>query len=325
LQIIYYVSPGYEKIWGRTVKSLYAHPHQWVEAVLPEDQERTLAIFGTLRAKESTINLEYRVVRPDGTVRWVLDRGFQVRDADGKVIRIAGTASDITERKRLEGEVLAQRERLEREVLRRIEQEQERIGRDLHDGLCQSLVGAKYRIGVLEKLLSDKIVESAAAEAKEIEQMLNRSIQQARDLAKGLNPVTLKARGLAFALEELAKEVEASGSVRCRCQFGSANSITDDNVTNQLYRISQEAVNNAVRHGKAQSISINLREEAGTLVFTVEDDGVGFPTNDKKPEGAGLYNMRTRAAAIGGTLAIQARQSGGTVIRVSLPAKARQG
>ena len=101
----------------------------------------------------------------------MLDRGFQMRDAEGKVIRLIGIASDITERKRLEGEVLAQRERLEREVLRRIEEEQERIGPDLHDGLCQSLVGAKYRIGVLEKLLTEKIVESAAAEAKEIEQM----------------------------------------------------------------------------------------------------------------------------------------------------------
>ena len=321
LKKIHYVSPGYERIWGRTAESLYANPLQWIEAILPEEQSRVNDILASLLAGESANGTEYRIVRPDGSVRWVLDRGFLVRDASGKVVRITGVSNDITERKRLEGEILAERERLEREVLRRIEMEQERIGRDLHDNLCQILVGAKYRTGILEKLLSDKKVPSAAAEAKEVEQMLNRSIQQARDLAKGLNPVTLKAQGLVISLQELAKEIEASGIARCLCRVGSALSIPDRDVVKHLYRITQEAVQNAVKHGKARSISIQLREEAGTIVLTVEDDGVGFSVNPQETVGAGLHNMRQRALTIGGTMEIRSGQNGGTLIRVSLPAK----
>ena len=302
-------------------RSIPPSPEAWESGIHPDDRERVLArVRAAVEHGEPAWVDEFRFRRRDGTYGNVYHRTYGLRDASGKIVRMLGSMMDITERKQLEERIRAERERLESEVLRRIELEQERIGRDLHDGLCQSLVGAKYRIGVLEKLLSEKIVESADTEAKEIEQMLNRSIQQARDLAKGLNPVTLKARGLASSLEELAREVEATGSARCRCQLGSASSITDANVTNQLYRITQEAVHNAVKHGKAQGISITLRAEAGTLVFTVEDDGVGFPTHDKKLEGAGLYNMRTRAAMIGGTLAIRRGPHGGSVITVSWPA-----
>ncbi len=255
----------------------------------------------------------------------MLDRGFQVRDAGGKVVRLTGVSTDITERKQLEAELLAGRERLEREVLRRIEVEQERIGRDLHDNLCQILVGAKYRTGVLEKLLTNGNVPAAAAEAREVEQMLNKSIQQARDLAKGLNPVTLIAQGLVISLKALAKEIESSGMARCQCQLSSTLMMPGGDVVKHLYRITQEAVQNAVKHGKARSISINLHEQAGAIVLTVEDDGMGFSANPQETVGAGLHNIQTRTAAIGGTLAIRPRHGGGTLVVVSLPAKAGQG
>ena len=324
LKKIYYVSPGYERIWGRTAESLYANPNQWFEAVLPEDQRRINDIHAPLFAEESANGTEYRIARPDGAIRWVLNRGFQVRDASGKVVRLTGVSTDITERKRLEGEILAERERLGLEVLRRIEMEQERIGRDLHDGLCQILVGAKYRIGVLEKMLTDKNQPSAAAEAKVVERMINNTIQEARDLAKGLNPVNLGAKELVYALEELAKEVETTGSIRCTCRFHPATPILDPNVANHLYRITQEAVQNAIKHGKARKISINLRELAGNLVLTVKDDGVGFSANPEESTGAGLHNIRTRTAMIGGTLTTRPGSRGGSVVSVSLPATARQ-
>jgi PAS domain S-box-containing protein len=96
---MHYVSPGYETIWGRSAASLYANPHQWVEAILPEERERVFAIFGTLNSNAPEVSVEYRIARPDGSVRWIHDRGFQVRDAAGNLIRLTGIASDITERK----------------------------------------------------------------------------------------------------------------------------------------------------------------------------------------------------------------------------------
>lgn len=97
---MHYVSPGYELIWGRSTESLYADPHQWIEAILPEERESAFAFFATLMGTASEVTVEYRIARPDGTVRWIHDRGFQVRDAAGKLVRITGIATDITERKK---------------------------------------------------------------------------------------------------------------------------------------------------------------------------------------------------------------------------------
>ena len=99
LQTMHYVSPGYELTWGRTAQSLYSHPHQWIDAVLPEERDTVRAAFASLRENEPKVSVEYRIARPDGTVRWIHDRGFQVHDAAGNLIRLTGIATDITERK----------------------------------------------------------------------------------------------------------------------------------------------------------------------------------------------------------------------------------
>ena len=99
LKQMYYVSPGYERIWARSAEDLYANPHQWAECILPDEREHVLGVFGTLMENEPSVSVEYRISRPDGTVRWVLDRGFQVRDVAGRLVRLTGIVADITERK----------------------------------------------------------------------------------------------------------------------------------------------------------------------------------------------------------------------------------
>ncbi len=98
-QNVLYVSPAYEGIWGRPAESQYANPHQWSEAIFPDDRERVFSVFSGLRSDQPSISVEYRIARPDGTVRWIHDRGFQVRDATGCVIRLAGIATDITKQR----------------------------------------------------------------------------------------------------------------------------------------------------------------------------------------------------------------------------------
>ena len=112
LQQIHYVSPAYEQIWGRSTESLNTHPHDWTEAILPEEREHVFSVFAKLMDSEPEVSVEFRIVRPDGSVRWVHDRGYQVRDEAGKLVRLTGIATDITERKRLETQ-LFQSQKLE--------------------------------------------------------------------------------------------------------------------------------------------------------------------------------------------------------------------
>jgi len=112
LNTMHYVSPGYDAIWGRSTASLYANPHQWIETIIPEDRENASAVFAGLMASAPEVNVEYRIARPDGSVRWIHDRGFQVLDASGKLVRLTGVAGDITERKGLEAK-LSQAQKLE--------------------------------------------------------------------------------------------------------------------------------------------------------------------------------------------------------------------
>lgn len=115
MQNMHYISPAYERIWGRSMEDLHANPKRWVEAILPEERERVFAAFSSLGTDKPSTSVEYRIARPDGTIRWIHDRGFVIRDAQGNVIRHTGIASDITERKQIE-ETL-QRQQTELRVL----------------------------------------------------------------------------------------------------------------------------------------------------------------------------------------------------------------
>ena len=94
---VHYISPAFERIWGRSVESLYAHPHEWTDFIVPEDRERVLDVFTTLTGEARSVDIEYRIVRPDGEIRWVRVRGFQVRNTSDQLVRLTGIVSDMTE------------------------------------------------------------------------------------------------------------------------------------------------------------------------------------------------------------------------------------
>ena len=212
----------------------------------------------------------------------------------------------------------AERERLEDEILKSTEREQERIGRDLHDGLCQLLVGAKFRSVYLQKISGAK-TPAVEREAKALEAMLNHAIEQARNLARGLNPVHVTPAGLVAALQKLAADVESAHRVHCFARFPKPVKIPDHHAAYHLYRIAQEAVQNALKHARARNISITLTRPDHRIKLVVKDDGVGLPRTPGKA-GMGLDNMQTRARIIGGRLDIRRRKLGGTTVSCELPA-----
>lgn len=295
-----YVSPGYERIWGRTCQSLYAAPMTWLDALHAEDRPRFKAAAKAQATGE--YDVEYRIVRPDGEERWIHDRAFPIRDDDGKIRRVAGVAEDITARRRLEAELL--------EIA---DYEQQRIGQDLHDDLCQQLAGLGFR---LEALLPE--LDSASAPHRGIEEicaLLRQATTHARSLAHGLSPVPVEPDGLMNALHSLAAHSTILHRTTCEYACPAPVIVADHAVAGHLYRIAQEAVANACRHGRATRIRITLAATAPDAArLTIADNGTGCPLPVKQNGGMGLRIMRYRASMIGSTLLLTTPPDGGLCV-----------
>jgi PAS domain S-box-containing protein len=224
-----------------------------------------------------------------------------LRGAKGAPQFFIAAGTDITVRKRLETAVM--------EVSGR---EQRRIGQDLHDGLGQLLTGIAFMSKVQEERLAEKCAPEAA-EASKIVRLVNEAIHKARELSRGLMPGLAKPNGLMSSLEQMAHEVEEVFGVSCRFYSNEPLLIRDPTVASHLYHIAQEAVSNAIKHGKAGQIEIDLRNRLASGVLTVRDTGCGIAPGPAEQAGMGLDIMKHRAKMIGGTLAIASNERGTTV------------
>jgi signal transduction histidine kinase len=211
-----------------------------------------------------------------------------------------------------------ERARLERELLEVSEREQRRIGHDLHDGVCQHWAATAIAGQVLgEKLAAKSLPE--ALDAKEVVKLLQDGITLTRNVAHGIAPPEMEAEGLVTALEQFAANVSKMFRVDCQFECESAPSIEDAVAATHLYRIAQEAVNNAVRHGKPRQIIISLGNRKEAVELTVEDDGVGLPDDWQAHRGLGTRIMGHRATMIGGAFSIEPNPTGGTFVKCSVP------
>lgn len=305
---IIYVSKGYEQVWGRSGERLYTNPMDWADAIHPEDRARVEAAAAQT-AMGGAFNEEYRIVRPDGTVRWIRDRAFPVQNQQGQTYRLAGIAEDVTERRRMESEILEISER-----------EQTRIGQDLHDGLCQHLMRTSIAGNLLWRDLAEKNLPDAAT-AERISGLLHDALTQARTVARGLYPVKLDDEGLASAIAEMAASVGRDSPVRFILDNEDSVRVADHQVAIHLYRIAQEATSNALRHATPGKIVIALRDDGVAIHMHISDDGVGIPEPARPGKGMGLSIMAYRAHMIGGTLTVERRHNGGTVVSCSVPHK----
>jgi len=227
---------------------------------------------------------------------------YPFTEADGTVLGLE-LGVDITERRRLEAE-----------VLKVSETERRRIGEDLHDSLGQVLSGAACLSGALRRRLQ-AAEDREAEQAAKIESLLNQSIDLTRALARGLDPVGLEPEGLMHAMADLAANVADLFGVTCEFRCDEPVLVEDTAVARHLYRIAQEATSNAARHGKAGRITISLEADGNPVALRIEDDGVGLPAEPQPGgTGLGLRVMQYRAHAIGADFEIGPRPGGGTAV-----------
>jgi two-component system sensor kinase FixL len=218
---------------------------------------------------------------------------------------------------------ISERKRLETTILEISETERRRIGQDLHDGLGQHLTGVAFMGKVLEERLAESN-SAEAAEAAKIVQLVNESIRMTRELARGLLPVVSDARGLMSALERWAGEICELFHVSCRFECDEPVFVHDAVQAEHLYRVAQEAVTNAIKHGHATRITIGLAMVKGGGVLTIRDNGRGFEVVPKSQPGLGMRIMTYRAKMIGGSVNVQSSRDGGTMVRCQFPIESRQ-
>jgi signal transduction histidine kinase len=255
----------------------------------------------------SVRDFEVKLRRKDGALIDCLLTSSERRGRDGQAVGYQGIIHDITERKRLEEEILAVSTR-----------EQRRIGQDLHDGLGQQLTGMAFLLTALERKLEARQL-AEARDAKAVGLLAHGAIAQTRYLSRGLYPAALETAGLAGALEDLGANAEMLFDASCTVLRGEAAPIADRVIGGHVYHIAQEAVTNAVRHGKATHVTIELGRADAHTILTVSDDGTGIPEPLEEGKGMGLHIMRYRARMIGGSLQVGRGTERGTVVRCTFP------
>ena len=236
--------------------------------------------------------------------------GFPFSDGADSPHLVLELGTDISERRLLEGE-----------VLKASELERQSIGRDLHDSLGQMLGGVACLSQALQQKLQQQRLPEALSAAKIVE-VISDAVRLTRSLARGMSPVGIQSDTLEHSLKNLARNVESLFTIHCsvECKI-SCEPAADSMVGTHLYRIAQESINNAVRHGKARNVSIRLSGAEDSLSLAIEDDGVGVPT--KRASGMGLRIMNYRANTIGAELSIRRRSQGGTIVVCQMHPKER--
>lgn len=335
---IIYWNKGAERLYGWTKEeALGKDVHAFLKTIFPKSLKEALKACRRTGYWEG----ELRHFKRDGSTVTVASRWTLQRDEKGKPIAFLEINNDITELKKTEAELLGahdqlekrveertaelkktnrelqrlinERKRLEKEILEISGKEQRRIGQDLHDGLSQLLTG----IALMGKVLEQKLVNKALPEAsqvKKIVELVNQAVTQTRGLARGLYPVELESNGLMSSLQELASNTEKLFNVTCYFHCDRPILIDDYVVANHLYRIAQEAVTNAVKHGKPKHVSIQLGGQKDKIFMEIKDDGLGIPIKLNKSKGMGLRIMEYRAEMIRASLNIHRDDGHGTVV-----------
>lgn len=330
LSQVQFVNRAYERLYGRTCQSLYDDASDWLRAVHQEDRSAVESFVQTLSdpEKPSEHDLTYRIVQPQGEIRWVNNRFLDIRTPDGKVARRCGITADITEQKIAEEKLRhynTQLRSLSSQLTLLEENERRRIATLLHDGVCQTLALAKIRLGLLTRSGAGDFGQAAL---EEVMRLVDESIRQARSLTFELASPALHELGLPHALEQLAEQARAQLPLSISCRVEPLREPAPKDIAVILYQGTRELLYNAAKHAQASQVKLSMDCPDGTLRVIVQDDGIGFDPASVRPfrygeGGFGLFNIRERLEHFGGHLQIESQVGRGTRITMTVPLRQR--
>jgi two-component system sensor histidine kinase UhpB len=319
---IFYVSPAFERIWGFSVAKLYREPQSWRELVHVADRERVRRAFQA-RRPGNPYDMEFRILRPNGAVRWIRARGFPIRDAFGRAHRVAGIAVDITVRKEAAAAQEQANQRLREfgvylEAAR--EDERIRIAREIHDDLGAMLLAIKIDLDACRK--EHAALPRVAGTMKDAMGRIDEAVNAVRRISTALRPSVLDNIGVVAAVEWQAQELERRTGIGCdvTCESDHDELDIDPERATAIFRIVQEALTNVARHSEATRVNIILRDHAGTVELQIRDNGKGFDAGRATDFLRwGLIGLGERVRAFGGKFAVTTAPRQGTAIKVLIP------
>lgn len=299
---ITHLNPALERAFGYKLSDV-AGRSAWEAGVMdpgeiPQSKERVQKLL----EGEPSVRSLVRFRTKDGNWRLVDVVTTAIRDSRGEIEGFVVTGTDVTELNRLQ-----------QEVVRISEQEHARIGHDLHDGVGQTLCG----ITSLMEGLEAELTGPQRQQAERIRSILHKAVQDVRRLSHGLSPSAVKNRGLGGSLRLLAETVRENFRTECACEIDERIKVGSEDMESHLFRIAQEAVSNALRHGKATRIEISLKPESGAqrCELSISDNGRGFGgENVSSADGIGIRVMKYRSALIGAELRIKSNPGGGAKV-----------
>lgn len=301
-------SHSYRTLFGYSEEGI--HEHMWWRArVHPDDLEQAVARLDlALQQKDEFLSFEYRYRRADGTYAHVVDRGYFFYDEAGNPLRMVGAMIDITDRVTLS-------EAQTRAAL----EERQRLARELHDSVTQSLYSLTLLAEASRRMAQTGDIEKVAGNIARLGETAQQALKEMRLLVYELRPLALETAGLVEALQHRLDAVEKRAGVETHFKVG-LDTVLPVEVENGLYRIAQEVLNNSLKHAEATKLIVILHAEIGEAELIITDNGKGFQSESLNDRGGmGLGNIRERTQALGGQVSISSEPGRGTEVRVRVP------
>jgi PAS domain S-box-containing protein len=300
--------------WSAGLSSLFGyddngdHPHDWwIAHVHPDDRTATESSIEALFASDHHHwSGEYRFLRADGRYANVLDRGAVIRDEDGRPVRFVGAMVDISEQLHAA-----------EAVAKAAHEERRRLAQDLHDSVTQSLYSVSLMAEAARRRSAAGEQQVTAEFIARLGELSRQALRQLRLLVYELRPGVLEQEGLAGVLQHRLEAVERRAGIQAHLIEENETPIPPT-LQGELFRIAQEALNNALKHASATAVTVRLGETAGDIILEVADNGRGFDVTMIGAAG-GLAAMRRRVESLGGRLDILPQSGGGVVVRARVP------
>src|SRR5258706_2519427 len=300
---------------------------EWLDVVHPEDRQRVSLAIEELERGIRRFDVEFRIVRPNGEVRFLHSQGDVIHDERGLPVRRLGTAQDITESKCAEEQLKATTEQL-RALSARLqsakEQEGIRIARELHDELGSELSSLRWDLedvyDAISKFEDRSQIEESLQKMTAMMRLAETTINNVRRISSELRPIALDDLGLTDAIEWQARQFQERTGIMVECDCTLENVDLTREQSTAAFRISQEALTNILRHAQATKVHIQLNKENGDLVLTISDNGRGITESEKSGQSTlGLLGMRERAHLVGGKIDIAGSKDKGTLVTLRFP------